>query len=71
MGAGESSWSHWTSTSVVEERGEIGIFGNKIFLKKKEEGCGDTTRRRAYPARRQVGLTVLFIFLIFNFLKFI
>ena len=49
MGARESSWSRWTSTSAVEDRGEIGIFGNKNFLKKKEEGGG------APPARRRGG----------------
>ena len=40
MGAGESSWSRWTSTSAVEERGETGIFGNKIFFKKRRKEAG-------------------------------
>ena len=47
MDAGESSWSRWTSTSAVEERGEIGIFGNKKFFKKKRR------KEAGPPARRQ------------------
>ena len=84
MGAGESSWSRWTSTSAVEERGEIGIFGNKNFLKKKEEEGGGATSPQAGPQpagglTRPAGEVVAlqagrfngFIFFIFLFLVFI
>ena len=56
MGAGESSWSRWTSTSAIEDRGEIGIFCNKNFFKKKggrrrgRQPAGGLTR----PAGRSV-----------------
>ena len=64
MGAGENSWSRGTSKSAVEERGEIGIFGNKNFLK-KEEGGGAASCMRAYLARRRVGLVYFLILILF------
>ena len=64
MGAGENSWSRWTSTSAVEERGEIGIFGNKNFFKKKRKearppAAGGLTQPAAEQTRPAGGLTRL------------
>ena len=75
MGAGESSWSRWTSTSAIEERGEIGIFGNKNFFKKKRKeaglpAAGGQTRRTAGQTRPASGLVWFIFFIFFNFFFF-